>query len=329
MQIVSSQVSMAAGHVESETRSQSARLQIRADDANRELRPPPHRPSAPPGLDRLELSTAARGHRMRRGEMHLDGHARSRDPVADFEVSLMKTLVEAITGRAIRVVDPNELVAETDQDDSSAPAGAAAAPRSEGPRGPGLVFSFSETRTETEHTEFSAQGVARTADGREIRFDVSLAMSRSFSESLSVELRSGAAVKDPLVLNFDGQAAELGERNFHFDLDMDGTADQIAFVSAGSGFLALDRNADGRVNDGSELFGPSSGDGFSELASDGSSSLMALGRRGVGAIYLGKVATPFALRDADNAALGELRSSGVFLSEDGSAGTVQQLDLVV
>lgn len=61
-------------------------------------------------------------------------------------------------------------------------------------------------------------------------------------------------------------AASLTERDFAFDIDLDGHADQIAFVGTGSGFLALDRNGDGEINDGSELFGPESGDGFAELA---------------------------------------------------------------
>lgn len=50
------------------------------------------------------------------------------------------------------------------------------------------------------------------------------------------------------------------------DLDADGMEDQISFVLPGSGFLALDLNGDGRINDGRELFGPETGDGFAELA---------------------------------------------------------------
>jgi hypothetical protein len=49
----------------------------------------------------------------------------------------------------------------------------------------------------------------------------------------------------------------------------------------------------------------------------------------VGAIYLGHVTTPFAVKDQANQLQAEVRSSGVYLREDGTAGTVQQLDLVV
>lgn len=58
----------------------------------------------------------------------------------------------------------------------------------------------------------------------------------------------------------------LTEAKYNFDLDSDGREDLISFVRPGSGFLALDLNGDGRVNDGRELFGPATGDGFAELA---------------------------------------------------------------
>ena len=90
-------------------------------------------------------------------------------------------------------------------------------------------------------------------------------------------------------------------------------ATRISFVGPGSGFLALDQNGDGTVNDGSGLFGARTGNGFHELAAydddgngwidegdsvyvglriwekdaEGNDRLMALGKRGLGAIFLG------------------------------------------
>lgn len=162
-------------------------------------------------------------------------------------------------------------------------------------------------------------------------------------------------LKDPLVLNFNGNAAGLSETKFSFDLDSDGRAEQVALLNPGSGFLALDKNSDGVINNGAELFGAQSGNGFADLAahdqdgnrwidendaiyarlriwsrdSSGNDQLVALGQKGVGALYLGSVTTPFDLTGSGNQLFGQVAGSGLFLKEDGSAGTVQQLNLVV
>ena len=47
------------------------------------------------------------------------------------------------------------------------------------------------------------------------------------------------------------------------------------------------------------------------------------------AVQLTAQATPFALRTADNHSLGAVRSTSIYLRENGSAGTVQQIDLSV
>jgi hypothetical protein len=195
----------------------------------------------------------------------------------------------------------------------------------------------------------------RTEDGQEIAIDVQLSMSREFMSHESMSVQMGAAAKDPLVINYGGNAAELTQRQYRFDIDSDGQEDQIHFVRPGSGFLAIDRNGDGAVNDGSELFGPTTGDGFSELAAHdadgngwidendpvysglriwskdggGSDQLVALGEKGVGAVYLGHATTPFELKGQDNELQGVVRSTGIYLGEEGGAGTVQHVDLVV
>lgn len=214
---------------------------------------------------------------------------------------------------------------------------------------------LTESMREHEATEFSAGGSVRTADGRNVEFTLGLAMCRDYScvrtqrQSGSVELR------DPLVLNFDGCAAELTGQRFSFDLDADGVNELIPSLAAGSAWLAFDRNADGRINDGSELFGTRSGNGFADLAcldddgngwvdeadsafsslclwqrgDDGADTVSSLAEMNVGALYLGSAETPFALTDWDNARLGYVRASGVYLREDGNVGTMQQIDLAV
>ena len=61
----------------------------------------------------------------------------------------------------------------------------------------------------------------------------------------------------------------------------------------------------------------------------GKDVLMALGQKGVGAIYLGNVSTSFALKGAGNQTNGELQRTGIYLNENGSAGTIQHIDLTI
>ncbi|MCU7919470.1 MAG: hypothetical protein KZQ95_14105 [Candidatus Thiodiazotropha sp. (ex Epidulcina cf. delphinae)] len=275
------------------------------------------------------------------------------DAMGELEVSLLKLLVERFTGRAIRVVTPGDLKAET-----TSPAEVESSEvrdRNEDREGWGMIYHNYRSHYESEQTEFRAQGVVKTADGRELSIAIQLNMSREFFTEASMTIRAGDALKDPLVVNFTGSAAELTQDTFAFDIDADGSGDQIHFVTPNSGFLALDKNQDGVINDGSELFGTKSGDGFADLArfdsdrngwidendaifadlriwskdSEGRDQLVALGAKGIGAIYLGHITTPFELKSDTNQLQGVVRSTGLFLQEEGAAGTLQQVDLVV
>jgi hypothetical protein len=218
-----------------------------------------------------------------------------------------------------------------------------------------LIYDYHQSHYESEKTDFAASGKIMTTDGEEIDFSLSLSMSREFYTEKNVQIRAGDALKDPLVINFAGTAAQLTSREFSFDIDADGRKDQISFVGPESGFLALDKNEDGVINDGSELFGTLSGDGFSDLRkydsdgnnwidendavyanlriwsknSAGEDQLLALGKAGVGALYLGHIETLFSVKDtADNALLGEVKETGLAVMESGRVVTMQQLDMV-
>src|SRR6185436_3680029 len=65
---------------------------------------------------------------------------------------------------------------------------------------------------------------------------------------------------------FDNATTTLGGRRISFDLDLDGTKDNLTLPTQGSAFLAIDRNHNGQIDDGHELFGPNTGNGFEELA---------------------------------------------------------------
>lgn len=218
------------------------------------------------------------------------------------------------------------------------------------------VETLSTMSYEYESTSFSASGVVKTDDGREIDVNVSISMSRRFMEYTSVSsFSSSYQLTDPLVINLHDAPAGLSDLHYFFDLDGDGTDEYISGLKEGSGFLALDKNDDGKINDGSELFGTKSGDGFKDLAAydkdgngwidendeifsllkiwtkdmDGNDILYTLKEANVGAIYLDNKQTQFSMISKKTEELeGMIRKTGVFLYEDGTAGTMQHIDLV-
>lgn len=216
--------------------------------------------------------------------------------------------------------------------------------------------SASRFFAETESVSYSTVGTAITEDGRQLDFTISMEMSRSFSEYTNLDWSEEVVFCDPLVINLDNNPTELSDQQFYFDLDNNGEKEEISMLKKGSGYLALDKNDDGEINDGGELFGAKTGNGFAELnAYDGDSNgwidendeifdqlkvwikddagnnqLLSLKDAGVGAIYLGSASTDFTHRSGSTGeVLGQTRRTGFYLKEDGQAGSVQQVDLSV
>lgn len=271
------------------------------------------------------------------------------DPLAsDPTLIVVRSMIEFLTGEKIKIFDASRLQTEETVEISPPPAQT---------QGPVIEYRARESVSEQESTQFAAEGFIQTADGRQISFSLSFEMERSYRRDTEINVTVGQSEpprqkKDPLVINFGGTAAQLTEQRFSFDIDSDGNNDQVAMVTGGSGFLALDRNSNGKIDNGSELFGSRTGDGFAELAAldtdrngwidendAGYTRLtvwlptqdkqLSLQQAGVGAIHLGRVDSPFDIKDSSNQLLGSVRTSGVYLKEDGSAGSIQQVDLAV
>jgi hypothetical protein len=307
---------------------------------------------SPPAIQSVQVDLSKAGsllakHHVQKLDLDTELDSRSR-----LNLMILEAIFESISGRSIDVKEAKEVTGDEGAKelavDTSIPQRSLRAE-------PGIVYQRHERYEEHERMQFQAQGVVRTQDGREISFNVDLGMSRDFVRESNLEIRLGAAKIDPLVINFDGLGAQLNQTRFAFDLDNNGTEEQLASLKSGSGFLALDRNGDNQINNGSELFGLTTGRGFAELAAydedgnqfideadsiyhqlriwmtneDGSKQLMALGDKNIGAIYLGHVSSPFQLKDADNNSLGEIANSGIYLKETGEVGVVQELNLRV
>lgn len=210
-------------------------------------------------------------------------------------------------------------------------------------------FSYHEEQT----VAYTSKGTAITADGKKLSFNYSFEMSDSFSKEMeSVVETAVRRCIDPLVINLDDCPTSIADQTFYFDLDGDGEEDELHNLGRGSGFLALDKNEDGIINDGIELFGAKTGNGFAELAAydedgngwidekdavfaklrimtiseAGEKEIYGLKESDVGAIFLGRVDTDFTHHN-DNQSSAYTRETGIFLHEsDGRAGGVQHVD---
>jgi len=216
-------------------------------------------------------------------------------------------------------------------------------------------------RIEISTTSMEAQGLNFSisakimADEKEMDISFDLSLSRSFIQKtkMSVSL-TAESLKDPLVISLDGKMPNLSSNKFVFDIDSDGKSDQISLLQRGTGFLALDKNNNGKIDDGSELFGTKSGDGFADLSkydddnngwidandkifdklriwvkTDTKDELLGLGEVGIGAVFLGNTETPFSIKSNSNELLGEMRKSGMVLFEGGRAGIISHIDMAV
>ena len=311
-----------------------------------ESRLSPRAASAPPKADkadRADISRAAHEHGDHAGMLSRLGPA----------LYALALLVEQLTGQKINLLDPSEVDPHASGNTDAPAPQAASAPSPPQPQ-VAVELDAQSIRYEAQTSTFSANGTVTTTDGRQITFGLQATISREFLAADSLSIRSGPPAKDPLVLDLGGAPTQLSPQRIAFDVNADGVVEQVAMPTGGSALLALDRNGNGTIDDGSELFGPQTGSGYGELAAldtdangwidsadasfgqlrlwqpytAGPGSLRTLEQAGVGAIGLQNTATPFSFHDpATNEELGTLQSTGVFLREDGSAGTVRQIDV--
>jgi len=268
----------------------------------------------------------------------------------ELKIKLLEMMLELMTGKKIKLRMQQQDGNNGGQNRGAQMAGGASPQRSQGMNS----LSFESFYYESEQVNYQAQGVVKTADGSMINLNINMSMSREFASYTNISMQSGQQC-DPLVINYGGAAASLTNEKFDFDLTMDGKLDKLSVLGKGSGFLAIDLNGDGKINDGSELFGPQSGNGFDELRKydedkngwideadsvfsklliwsrdkDGKDQLFTLKDLGIGAIYLGDVDTHFSMNDSGNNTNGVMRSTSFFLKDGGGAGTISHIDMMI
>ncbi|WNV06657.1 hypothetical protein RP726_09685 [Candidatus Methylospira mobilis] len=253
----------------------------------------------------------------------------------------IKQLLEEMTGKKINLFDPGQLqhghrmLVSKQQ----------------------ITYSQTQTTTETQQTTLQTSGEIKTADGKDIKISQSLAMRSQTSVSSTSQVQISTLslnTTDPLMINYNGNGVQLSDRKMAFDLKGNGGTEQISVPQAGSGFLVLDKNNDGKITSGSQLFGPATGNGFAELAQydvnhkgwidasdpaynqlkvwtpdgNGGGTLQSLATLGIGAISLQSAATPFDIKGASGQTLGSVSASGIALNENGTVDNIQDVNLV-
>ncbi|WP_297814289.1 hypothetical protein [uncultured Helicobacter sp.] len=223
---------------------------------------------------------------------------------------------------------------------------------------------ISLTQGFSQSLSISISGKIVGSDGVSKNLDISISVSQSFMQNLQInssntqntlqKAQENKKVIDPLVIDYEGSGTELSDTKMRFDLDSDGTPDQISTLKKGSGFLALDKNGDGKINDGNELFGTQSGDGFKDLSAydsngdgkidkedpiydklriwipdeKGEGQLVGLGEKGIGVIYLNAKESQEMMKGQNGDLLGIKQKTADYLREDGSSGQIHHIDLV-
>lgn len=289
----------------------------------------------------------------------------------DLKIKLLRRIIAALRGEGVSEEDKIKLsdtngaldlrsAAYRNQSEVSFSLNASATVVAVGTTGSGTtwqrVTATSGFISESESTTFASQGIVKTQDGRSIGFNIEVSMSRAFMAEFNTLETQNYIKTDPLMINLDTNIGSVSDQKFYFDLDTDGKEEQISFAGQGSGFLALDKNGDGVINDGSELFGTKSGDGFKDLAgydddgngwidendsifsrlkvwtkdAEGNDYLIDLKKADVGAIYLGNVDTQFSLKNDENKLNAEIKKTGIYLRESsGAVGTLNHVDMVI
>ena len=142
------------------------------------------------------------------------------------------------------------------------------------------------TTTEVQALKTSQVTILSTDQLQALTMTQVAAMTVAQTNALTTTQQSYLTAASPLILdlNGDGVSTLSFTEGVKFDLFADGRSVHTGWVSSSDGLLVLDRNQDGQITDGSELFGTSTRLGNGATAQDGYAALRELDSNADGVI---------------------------------------------
>ena len=266
----------------------------------------------------------------------------------DPRMQLLVTILEDVFGQRVRLINPVDF--------STVNPSQTTEPITSPTQGIGSIYTQQTTVSQTTVTNFSAQGEVETSDHKEIKFNLSFNTQSTQQETSNITVKSGTALEDPLVINFSANSVQLSAQSFSFDLNHNGNNVSMPFIQGG-GYLALNPDSSGKISNKTQLFGPATGNGFAQLqalasqsgsntdwidqsnpaysqlgvllvGNDGKPQFVSLQQAGIGALNVGSASTQTSIGNSSGAT-GLLESSGVYLNNDGTVGSMQDVEVNV
>jgi len=219
----------------------------------------------------------------------------------------------------------------------------------------GDLLSVEQWQNHEQNLNYQIQGKFNINDQTlSLNYNVNLTHKHTSYSKMEI---SAATLKDPLLVQFDSQALGEIKGEKAFDINQDNALDKLPIFSGDIGYLVYDQNFNQQADNGSELFGPKTGQGFMELAKLDSNNngfidvedqafeqlyiwqpneninqvdqWLSLKEAKIQAISLSAINTPFTFYDHNGEVQAQLRQSSFAISDEGYGRGVHQVDIRV
>lgn len=209
--------------------------------------------------------------------------------------------------------------------------------------------AYEQMQEEASSLDLAFKGSITTKNGKQMNFSLSVKWKEKFAVAQREILQQGQNFNDPLIITLDGDTPVLKEK---FDFKLNQNVSNLNFLKKRSGYLAFDQNNNNKIDNGNELFGVKSGDGFADLAkydedkngwidssdtifkslcfwspSENSDSVKTLEEVGIGAISLQSIKTDFISKEDINTPTAYYKEASVAVGENAQACALFSVDL--